>query len=241
MYYAYLVYYILGIVMIPGIILGIWAQSKVYTTFNKYAKIDTKSGKSAKDVARYMLNSGGCGDTKIQPIKGELTDNYNPKTNTVSLSESVYDQSTVAAIGVTAHEVGHVFQHQEKYTPIKVRNALVPVLNVCSSLTWVFLFIGIIMELVFQATMADVFLYIGAGLYALNIVFCLVTLPVELNASKRAYNMLVATGEMDNEEAKGVKKVLNAAAWTYVAALVTSILSLLRLLLFIFTIRGDRS
>jgi len=89
--------------------------------------------------------------------------------------------------------------------------------------------------------MADVFLYIGAGLYALNIVFCLVTLPVELNASKRAYNMLVATGEMDNEEAKGVKKVLNAAAWTYVAALVTSILSLLRLLLFIFTIRGDRS
>lgn len=226
--------------MIPGLILGIWAQSKVYSTFNQYNKIQTKHGKTSSEVARFMLDSGGCIDTKIQPIRGDLTDNFNPKTNTVSLSEAVYNQSSIASIGVTAHEIGHVFQHREGYGPIKVRNALVPVMNISGFLMWPLILIGLIMEMTYYVTFADWFIYIGLGLYALNIVFCLITLPIELNASKRAEKMLLATGEMDQEEAKGVKKVLNAAAWTYVAALVTSILSLLRLVLFVFMMRGDR-
>ncbi len=238
--YAYLVYYILGFVMIPGIILGIYAQTKVKSTFDKFSTVQTSRGRSAKDVARLMLNGGGCSETAIKEIRGELTDNYNPKTDVVSLSESVANQSSVAAIGVAAHEVGHVFQHKQKYAPVKIRTALVPVLNYSSYLMWPLIILGLIFEIAFYSTWATALIYIGLGIYALNTVFCLVTLPVELNASKRAYDMLVSTNEMDVEEAKSAKKVLNAAAWTYVAALITSILSLLRVVLFIFAMRGDR-
>lgn len=224
--------------MIPGIILGLWAQIKVFSTFNEYNKIPTQSGKDAKRFARHMLDSSGYSDVEIKSIQGELTDNFNPKTNTVSLSDSTYNQNSVAAVGVTAHEIGHVMQHKQNYAPIKLRNFLVPVINISSFLMWPLIIIGLILEMIYYVSLADVLIYIGIGIYALNIVFCLITLPIELNASKRAYQMLVSTGEMDTEEIKGAKKVLSAAAWTYVAALVTSILSLLRLLLFIFSIRG---
>lgn len=237
MFFTYYLYYILGIVMLPGIIMGIWAQAKVYSAFNQYSKIDTKHGKSAKDVARFMLDGGGCTDTKIQHIDGELTDNFNPKTNTVSLSSAVYNQCTISAVGVAAHEIGHVFQHKEKYAPLKARNALVPVMNILGVFVWPLIIVGLFLELFYAFTAADILIYIGIGIYALNTVFCLVTLPVELNASKRAYKMLVATGEMDQEEAKQMKKVLDAAALTYVAALITSVLSLLRLILFVFAMR----
>lgn len=235
----YITYYILGFIMIPGIVLGIIAQTRVTSTFNEYNKIQTKHGKTAKDVARFMLDGGGCIDTKIQQIKGELTDNFNPTTNTVSLSETVCNQSTVAAVGVAAHEIGHVFQHKQKYGPIKLRNALVPVLNISGMFVWPLIIIGLILEMSYYATAANILIYLGIGVYALNIIFCLITLPVELNASKRAYKMLISTAEMDQEEAEGVKKVLNAAAWTYIAALITSILSLLRILLFVFISRRD--
>ncbi len=234
---GYYLYYILGIVMLPGIVLGIWAQTKVYSAFNEYNKIDTKHGKSAKEVARFMLDGGGCIDTKVQPIHGELTDNFNPKTNTVSLSDVVYNQSTIAAVGIAAHEVGHVFQHKDKYTPIKIRNSLVPVMNILGYFVWPLILVGLILEISYSIVAADILIYIAIGIYALNTVFCLITLPVELNASKRAYKMLVATGEMDQDEANKMKKVLDAAALTYVAALITSILSLLRLVLFIFAVR----
>ena len=224
--------------MIPGIALGVWAQMRVKTTFDHYNKIQTKHGKTAKEVARYMLDGGGCINTKIAQIRGELTDNYNPKTDTISLSESVYNQDTIAAVGVTAHEIGHVFQHREKYGPIKLRNILVPTMNILGYFVWPLIIIGFILEFSYMTTGADILIYLGIGIYALDIVFCLITLPIEINASKRAYKMLVYTAEMDQEEAEGVKKVLNAAAWTYVAALVTSVLSLLRLLLFIFALRG---
>jgi len=237
--YAYLVYYILGFVMIPGIILGIFAQNKVKTTFDKYSTVPTARGRSAKDVAQLMLNGAGC-DTKIKEIRGELTDNYNPKTDIVSLSENVANECSISAIGVAAHEVGHVFQHKQNYAPIKIRSALVPVINYSSILMWPLIILGLIFEVAFYSTWATVLIYIGLGIYALNTIFCLVTLPVELNASKRAYDMLVSTNEMDIEEAKAAKKVLNAAAWTYVAALITSILSLIRVLLFVFAMRGDR-
>jgi len=237
MFFSYYLYYILGIVMLPGIIMGIWAQSKVYSAFNEYNKIDTKHGKTASQVARFMLDGGGCIDTKIQPINGELTDNFNPKTNTVSLSQAVYNQSSIAAVGIAAHEIGHVFQHKDKYLPVKMRNSLVPVMNVLGWFVWPLIFIGLFVEIAYSVFAADILIYIALGIYGLNTIFCLITLPVELNASKRAYKMLVATGEMDQEEAQKMKKVLDAAALTYVAALITSILSLLRLVLFIFSIR----
>lgn len=235
---GYYIYYLLGIVMIPGIILGLWAQIKVSTTFNEYNKIPTKSGKDAKRFARNMLDSSGYTDVEIKYINGELTDNFNPKTNTVSLSESTYNQNSIAAVGVTAHEIGHVMQHKQNYAPIKLRNFLVPVMNISSFLMWPLIIIGLLLEMAYYVSLADTLIYIGIGIYALNIIFCLITLPIELNASKRAYKMLVSTGEMNTEEVQGAKKVLSAAAWTYVAALVTSVLSLLRLLLFIFSIRG---
>lgn len=234
---AYWLYYILGAVMLPGIALGIWAQIKVQTTFNEYNKVETKHGKPANVVARYMLDGGGCIDTKITQVKGSLTDNYNPTNDTISLSQDVYNNSTVAAIGVTAHEIGHVFQHKSNYTPVKLRSVLVPIVNIAGYLVWPLIIVGLILELGFYITNAQWLIVAGIVLYGLNIVFCLVTLPVELNASKRAYKMLVSTGEMDQQEAEGVKKVLNAAAWTYVAALITSILSLLRLVLFVFAMQ----
>lgn len=240
MFSIYWIYYLLGFIMLPGIILGIWAQIKVYTNFNEFSKIETKTGRTAKEVARYMLDGAGYMETQIQPIKGELTDNYNPQNDTVSLSSSVYNLNSVAAIGVCAHEIGHVFQHKEKYVPIKIRNFLVPVMNFTSYFIWPLIFIGIIMEIFYVGTAADVFLYIGVGLYALNVVFCLITLPIELNASKRAYKMLKSTNEMDEEELNGVKQVLNSAALTYVAALITSALSLIRLVTLIFFVRNDR-
>lgn len=235
---GYYLYYALGILILPGIILGIIAQQKVVTTFNKYNKVSAPSGRTAKDVARQMLDGAGYSDVEIKKINGELTDNFNPQTNTVSLSESTIDQSSVAAIGVAAHEIGHVFQHKQNYAPIKIRNFLVPVINFSGFFVWPLIFLGLLLELTYSVVAADILIYIGIGLYALNTIFCLITLPIERNASKRAYDMLVATGELGEEEAQGVKKVLNAASLTYVAALITSALSLLRLIVFIFTMRG---
>ncbi len=237
--YAYLIYYILGFVMIPGIILGIYAQNKVTKTFNKFNLEPTHRGRTAKEVANLMICGAGF-TTSIKEIKGELTDNYNPKTDVVSLSESVANKNTIAAISVAAHEVGHVFQHKQNYAPMKLRSALVPVINIANYFMWPLIVIGLIIEAVAVSTLSTTLIYIGLGLYSLSTIFCLVTLPVELNASKRAYKMLVGTYELTEEEAKATKKVLNAAAWTYVAGLITSILSLFRVLLFIFAMRGDK-
>lgn len=239
--WAYWVYYLLGFVMLPGIILGIYAQTRVRSTFDEFNSTPTKSGKTAKEVARIMLDGAGCNDISIKEIPGELTDNYNPRTKTVSLSRSVANQNTISSIGVAAHEVGHVFQHKQKYVPVKIRSALVPVLNISGYFMWPLIIIGLVCEVIYYSTWATALIYIGVGIYALSTIFCLVTLPVELNASKRAYKMLVSTNEMTVEEANAAKKVLNAAAWTYVAALITSILSLLRVILFIISMRGDRS
>ena len=236
--YAYMIYYILGIIMIPGIILGIYAQTRVMSTFNKFNTTQTQSGKTAKEVAQLMLNGAGYTTTSIKEIRGELTDNYNPKTDTVSLSQSVANQNSISSIGVAAHEVGHVFQHKQNYLPVKIRSALVPVLNISGLFMWPLIVLGLIMEVVAVSTMSSVLIYIGIGIYALNTVFCLITLPVELNASKKAYKMLISTNEMTEEEAKHAKQVLNAAAWTYVAGLITSILSLIRVILFVVMMRG---
>ena len=236
----YTLYYILGIVMIPGIILGLIASSKVSKTFNKYNYTASQRGRRACDVARSMLNDGDCTGTRIQKIQGHLTDNYNPKTDVVSLSSSTHDSNSISAIGVACHEVGHALQHKQNYLPVKIRSALVPVLNISSRLTWPLLIIGLIAEIAYQATWAEWLIYAALGIYALDTIFSLVTLPVELNASKRAYQSLIETNELTPEEAAKAKKVLNAAALTYLAALITSILSLLRVLLFVLSTRRNR-
>ena len=162
MFTIYWTYYLLGFIMIPGIILGIYAQIKVYSTFNEFNGVETKSGRKAKDVARYMLDGAGYNDIEVKPINGELTDNYNPKTKTVSLSQTVYDNPTIAAIGVAAHEIGHVFQHKENYFPIKLRNGLVPVINFLGYFAWPLIFVGLIME----------FFYIGTSVLAFMRLMC---------------------------------------------------------------------
>ncbi len=226
--------------MIPGIILGIYAQSKVSLTFDKYNSTPTASGRTASEFAQMMLTCAGYHETKLGQVRGELTDHYNPKEDVVSLSSTVSQNNSISAVGVAAHEIGHVMQHKQNYAPVKMRNALVPVLRYSGMFMWPLIILGLIFEVAFYATWSSVLIYIGLGFYALNIVFCLVTLPVEINASKRAYKMLVGTNEMTKEEAKCAKEVLNAAAWTYVASLITSVLSLIRVILFIFMMRGNR-
>ena len=236
----YTLYYILGLVMIPGIILGLIASSKVTKTFNKYSNTASKRGRRACDVARSMLNEGNCTETRIQKIQGNLTDNYNPKTDVVSLSSSTHDSNSISAIGVACHEVGHVLQHKQGYFPVKIRSALVPVLNFSSTLTWPLLLVGLIAEISYHATWAQWLIYVALGIYALDTIFSLVTLPIELNASKRAYRSLIETNELTPEEAAKAKQVLNAAALTYIAALITSILSLVRVLLLVLSVRRNR-
>lgn len=237
--YAYLVYYCLGFIMIPGIILGIYAQISVESTFKKYSNITTNRGLTAKEVARRMLNNGGCHDTQIQEIRGNLTDNFNPKTNTVSLSQTVSNENSISAVSVAAHEVGHVFQYKDGYAPIKIRKALIPILNISSFFMWPLIIIGLILEIAYVSTLSTALIYIGLGIYALNTLFCLITLPIEKNASRRAYKTLIETNEMTESEAKAAKEVLNAASLTYVAALITSLLSLIRVVIFILHLRGN--
>ena len=227
----YWTYYLLGILLIPGIIFSIYAQAKVTSTYNKYSKSLSESGKTAKDIAEIMLESAGCHDIEVARVEGHLTDNFNPKTKTVSLSDSVYDSSSVAAIGVAAHEIGHVLQHKTNYFPIKLRTLAITTSNLSSTLLWPLLIIGLILNSVVVSTLGNYLIWAGIIMFSLAVVVNLVTLPVEYNASKRATKILQQSGILTREETQEAKAVLNAAALTYVAALVVSILNLLRLVL----------
>jgi len=178
-------------------------------------------------------------DIQLKKCKGELTDNFNPKTKTVSLSETVYDNNSISALGVMAHEIGHVLQFRDGYPLIKLRVFLVPVINFSSFLMWPLVLIGLLLEIFSYTKIGFVLICVGIGIFALSTIFTLITVPIEKNASKRAYKLLVDTGILNEEEGQGVKAVLGAAAKTYVAALITSILSLLRFVLFIATIRRN--
>ena len=207
------------LLLIPALLFGLYAQFKVNSTYSKYQKVNNSRGWTAAEVARKILDDNGLYDVNIAHIAGNLTDNYNPKTNTVSLSDSVYSSTSVAAIGVAAHECGHAVQHAEQYTPIKIRSALVPVTN-------------------FGSSFGVIILAIGVLLYSLMAVFQAVTLPVEFNASSRALTTLREQNMLEDDELKMSKKVLSAAAMTYVAALVSSISTIFRLLLIVN--RGTR-
>lgn len=213
--------------VVIGAIICLLASAKVNTTFKRFNKVRSASGMTGAQAAERMLQMSGIYDVKVQHISGNLTDNYNPGNKTLNLSDSVYGSSSVAAIGVAAHECGHAIQHQKEYVPLKLRSAIVPVANIGSTLAWPLIIIG----LLFNSTTGSMLITVGIWAFSLAVLFQLVTLPVEFNASARAVNFLDSTGMLSHEELKGTKKVLKAAAFTYVASAAAAILQLLRLVL----------
>lgn len=211
------------ILVIPGLLLGLWAQMRVSSAFRKYSAVHARSGMSAEDVARSMLNQAGCGNVSIRTVSGNLTDHYDPRNNTLRLSDGVYGSSSVAAIGIAAHECGHAMQQHEGYAPLVLRSTLVPVVNLGSNLYFPIFLLGLLFSW-------EPLIYVGIACFALTLVFSLVTLPVEFNASGRALRVLDQQGYLSSEEMDGARAVLNAAAMTYVAAAISSLLQLVRLL-----------
>lgn len=211
--------------MIPGFIFMLWAQSKVKGNYNKYSRIPNAAGVTGSQAARQVLNASGLYDVQIEPIPGELTDHYDPRTRILRLSQGVYNVRSIAAIGIAAHEAGHAIQHAKAYTPLKARTAIVPVANIGSTFGFILLFLGIVIGVTSLA-------WVGVALFALTTVFALITLPVEFDASRRAKLALAQVGLVDGgvrggEEAKGVANVLSAASWTYIAGFAASLLQLL--------------
>ena len=220
------------ILVFIGLIISVWAQITVQSTFNKYSKVRVSRGITGADAARQVLAHGGVRDVSIKSIRGSMTDHYDPRDNSISLSDTVGGVSTAAAIGVAAHEAGHAIQHAEHYGPIKLRMAIIPVCNFASSLAMPLFILGILFSSWNPETSFG-FLMMQAGILAFSVAVFLqvVTLPVEFNASRRAMKALEATGYYTDEELDGARKVLRAAAMTYVAALAVSLLQLLRLLI----------
>ena len=218
------------IVLLPAILLTVWAQSRVKSTFEQYSRVRSRQGITGREAARAILTSYGLGRMPIKQIAGQLTDHYDPSTRSLSLSEPVYDSTSIAAIGVAAHEVGHAVQHAQNYFPLKFRNAIVPVVNLTSGASWPLFLVGL------MAGNSRI-MNIGILLFLGVIVFHLVTLPVELDASRRALAVLSSNGMMDRDEVSGARKVLGAAAMTYLAAALQAVLSLVRLIL----LRNSRS
>lgn len=213
------------IILVPGLILAFWAQIKVQTTFSKYSRIPSGYNGTAAQAANHMLSRLGDMDIKIEKTQGMLTDHYDPKSHTLRLSQGVYSSNSIAALGVAAHESGHAMQQNEGYAPLKLRNAAVPYVAVSSNLSITIFILGLIMS-------ANLLVNIGIIMFASGVVFSLITLPVEFDASRRAVAMLKENNIiMSRSEEEGVKRVLNAAALTYVAAAVTSILNLWRLII----------
>lgn len=215
------------ILIIIGVIISLIAQARVKTAFSKYSKVRAKSGMTGAEVAERLLRANGITDVSITAIRGNMTDHYDPKNKVLGLSETVYGVPSVAAVAVAAHEVGHCIQHDQGYAPLSFRTALVPVANFGSSLSWIFILAGIIFGGGFSSILID----IGIILFSAAVLFQVVTLPVEFNASRRALVQLQNNGFLYSDEMKGGKKVLRAAALTYVAATLAAILQLLRLLL----------
>ena len=216
------------ILVVPAIIFSIFAQIKVKSTYSQAAKIASRSGLTGKDIAERILHQNGIYDVSVVPIQGNLTDNYNPRAKTISLSEGVYNSSSVAALGIAAHEAGHTCQHYQNYSPISIRNAILPVANIGSSMAIPLVIIGLIFK--FGALVVA-----GIVFFAAVVLFQFITLPVEFNASSRAVKVL-ENGVLQPDELAQTKKVLSAAAMTYVAALAISLAQLLRL---IILSRGD--
>lgn len=215
------------IILVPGIIIAIWASINVNTTFNRYNTVLSRNRLTGAQVAERVLHHHGIYNVRIERVSGNLSDHYDPKANVIRLSDSTYNSTSIAAAGVAAHEAGHAVQYAQNYAPIKFRASIVTVCNLGTPMAFIFLLISFFVT----AEAAPIFIYIAVGLYSLATVFQLVTLPVEFDASKRAMVSLEETGLYGQDELSGARKVLRAAALTYVAALISSLLSLLRFFL----------
>lgn len=211
--------------IIIGAVLSLAASARVKTTFAKYSKVRSLSGMTGAQAAERILHSAGIYDVAVMHVSGSLTDHYDPRDKTLKLSDNVYGQSSVAAIGVAAHECGHAIQHDKGYVPLRLRTAIVPVANIGATVSWPLIIIGLFLG--YSQTLIN----LGIILFSCAVLFQLVTLPVEFNASARAVRILDETGILYGEEVTGTKKVLGAAALTYVAAAAASILQLLRLVI----------
>ena len=233
-YYGYGLFDPTMILVLIGAVLSMWASAKVQGTFNKYSSVRSRTGMTGADAARRLLNSQGIYDVSIEGVAGNLTDHYDPRSKTLRLSESVYQSSSVSAIGVAAHECGHAIQDHVGYVPLRMRAAFVPVVNFGSHLSWHLILIGVII-----GGIGSPMVNIGIWMFVLVVLFQLITLPVELNASRRAVVLLDQNGILQGEEVSQTRKVLGAAALTYVAAAASSILQLLRLVI-LFGGRRDR-
>lgn len=221
------------ILVMPALIFSFWASAKVNSTFKKYSSVRSRRGMTGREAAEAVLRQNGVTGVIVSQISGNLTDHYDPRTNVINLSEKVYNSDSVAAIGVAAHEAGHAVQHAEGYFPIRLRSAIIPLTNIGSKLSMPLFLLGLILS-----AYGEKFLYIAyAGIicFSLCVLFQLVTLPTEFNASRRAVEAIDGS-ILDETEAKGAKKVLSAAAMTYVAALAVALMQLLRLL----AIAGNR-
>lgn len=221
------------ILVLIGALLCIFASSRVNSTYGKYAKIRSRRGMTGAEAAQRILQMSGISDVQIQHVSGDLTDHYDPSKKVLRLSDSVYGSNSVAAIGVAAHECGHALQHKEGYLPLKIRSALVPAANIGSRLGLPLVILGLILGIGFELPGGGYFslAQIGIWVFAIAVLFQVVTLPVEFNASGRALKLLGNYGIMNEDEVDDCKRVLGAAALTYVAAAASSILQLLRLVL----------
>ena len=216
--------------ILPLIILTLVAGARVRIKFTKYSKETTLSGLTGAEAARKILDAHNLFDVQIVKIAGKLSDNYNPKTNVVSLSAEVYDGTSVASVAVAAHEAGHAIQHDEEYFPVKLRSFLVPVCTLTSNASMPLLLIGILLEIFMSSTyLANVFFFLGIGCYAMYALFTLVTLPVEFNASRRAGENLVGYGVIDARDERKVNDMLRVAGMTYVMSFAMALLQLLRI------------
>lgn len=220
------------ILVVPALLISLWAQIKVKSTFNKYSSRMVGCGMTGADVSRFIQQANGI-RTGLEQVAGSLTDHYDPRSNTIRLSTTVYGHNSIAAVGVAAHETGHALQHAQGYAFVKLRTSMVPVTNFASSLSPILVVLGLVLAM-------DPLAYAGVALFSVATLFQLVTLPVEFNASRRAVVALERSGRFSPEEIKGVKQVLTAAALTYVASLFVSLMSLIRLILIVGGNRGRR-
>ena len=227
----------MGIVLLPAIFFSMWAQFKVNSTYKKYSKVMSQKGVLAKDVAQDILEKKGINDVVVQQVGGTLTDYYSDKDKVVALSQDIYDSASVSAIGVAMHEVGHAIQYAEGYKMVRVRNFMVRVCNISSVLLWPLVVIGLLLNLavVGGGVAGSICLWSGIGFFGLSVIFNLVTLPVEYNASNRAMQVIQSQNLLTADEQKGAKAVLNAAALTYVASLMVSVMNLVRFLLVVLS------
>jgi Zn-dependent membrane protease YugP len=217
------------VLVLPAVLLAMWAQANVKSTFAKYSKVASKRGMTGFDAARRILDVSGLSHVRIGTVQGDLTDHFNPADNTVYLSDTVHSVRSVAAIGVAAHEAGHAVQHAVGYSPMKLRAAIIPITNIGSKLAMPLILIGVLLSAFYE--MSYTLVYLGIACFGLSLVFQLITLPVEFNASRRAMIAISDASILTEEEQRGARKTLTAAALTYVAATAVALMQLLRLIL----------